>query len=110
MAEAQVGARKTGVARLNVRHAWLAAFVEHVARKDFFRDGHRPRSRLQRRQKDLLLQSRNVEGKQPAVLDHLPRNLVFATGEFAERDVFTGANTVDEAKVSRGQHAQVLAI
>ncbi len=83
VAEAQVGARESRVAGLHRLHADLAVAVQHVAREDLLRDGHRPRLGLDRRQKHLALQARDVEREQPAVLDDLPRDLVFAVGELA---------------------------
>ena len=78
VAEAQIGARESGVAGLYRLDADLVGAVHHVARENFLRDGHRPRLGLDRRQKNFALQARDVEREQAAVLDHLARDLVFA--------------------------------
>ena len=65
---------------------------------------------LDRRQEHLPLHARHIERKQPAVLNHLPRDLIFAGRELAQRNLFPAANPVDQRKVGRSQHSQVLAI
>ncbi len=110
VAEAQIGARETGIARLNGLDANLVGAVQHVAREDLLGDGHRPRLGRDRRQEGLALHARDVEREQAAVLDYLARDLVFAFGELHQRNLFSGANPVDHAEVGGGQHAEVLAV
>ena len=54
--------------------------------------------------------ARHVEGEQAAVLDHLPRDFVFAGGKFRERDFLSRPNLLDQREVGRSQQAQVLAV
>ncbi len=98
MAEAQVGARESGVAGLDGFDADLAGAVQHVAGEDLLGDGHRPWLGLDGRQKHLALEARDVEREQPAILDDLARDLVFAVRELAEWNLLAAANLVDEQK------------
>src|SRR5262249_40518666 len=52
----------------------------------------------------------DIEWEQPAVFDHLPGDVVFTGGEFAQWDLFAGANPVDQTKIGRGQNPKVLAV
>ena len=108
--EAQVGARESGIAGLDRCDADFAGAVQHMAGKNLFGNGHRPRLGFCRRQEDFALQARNIEGEQSAVLDDLTRDLVFAIGELGEGNFFTAANLVDHAEVGRSQHPKVLAV
>ena len=110
VAEAQVGARESGVARLDGFDADLVGAVQHVTREDLLGDGHRTRLGRDRRQEYFALHARDVEGEEAAVLDDLAGDFVFAFGELHQRNLFAGANLVDHAEVGRGQHAQVLAV
>ena len=110
VAEAQVGAGKTGVAGFHVSYAGLILLVEHVAGEDLLSNSHGPLAGNNGRQKDLLLHAGHVEREKPAVVDNLAGNVVFAFGELAERDFFTGANLVDEAEVRRSQDAEILTV
>src|SRR5579859_1175163 len=110
MAEAQIGAGKPGIAGLHKRHTHSAVFIDHVAGEYFFCQRHGPLAGANGRQKNLLLRAGHVEWKQAAVFDDLARDLVFALGEFAEQDLGAGADFIDQKKVSRSKHAQVLAI
>ena len=56
------------------------------------------RPRLQSAEENFPLHPRHIERKQPAVFDHLPRNLIFSSSEFAERNLFPAANAVDQGK------------
>ena len=98
VAEAQVSAGKSGVAGLHRVDANLVCAVQHVAGKYLLRDGHGPRLGLDRRQENLALHARHVEGEQAAVLDDLAGNLVLACGELAQRNLFAAANLVDQLK------------
>ena len=82
----------------------------HMAAKDFFRQGHGPGTGFDWRQENFLLQTSNIEWKQPAVLDYLAGNLIFTGREFAKRNIFPAANLVDQREVGRCQQPQVLAI
>src|SRR5579862_7485063 len=95
VAEPQVGFGKAAIARLHGSDSGFASFMEHVASKDFFGDGHGPVCSLNRRQENFFLHTGDVEWEQTAVLDHLPRDLVFAFRELAQRDLFAGANFID---------------
>ena len=110
MAEAQIGARESGVAGLYRLDADLVGAVHHVARENLLRDGHGARLGLDRRQKNLALQARHVERKQAAVFDHLAGDFVFAASELGQRNFFAAADLVDQSEFGRGQHAEVLAI
>ena len=78
--------------------------------EDLFRNGHGTLRRFDGRQKYFFLQTRHVEGEQAAVLDDLPRDFVFAGGEFGERDFLSCPDFIDQREVGRGQQAQVLAV
>ena len=108
MAEAQVGAGETSIAGLHLFDTDFALFIQHMAGKDLFGQCHRRwviRARLpnhlqlgfllDRREKNLPLHARYIEWKQPAVLDHLTRNLIFPDREFAQGNFFAAANAVD---------------
>ena len=87
----------------------------HVPSEDLLGQRHRRVARalsrvFDRRQKYFPLHARHIERKQPAVLDDLPRDLILASGKFAERNLFPAANAVDQRKVGRGQQPQVLAV
>ncbi len=110
VAEAKIGARKTGVARLYRLDADLVSTVQHMAREDLLRDGHRPRLGRDRRQKNFALHARDVKREQAAVLDDLPRDFVFTFGELRQRNLLAAADPVDHAEVGRSQHAEVLAV
>jgi hypothetical protein len=70
--------------------------IQHVPGEDFLCDRHGPLRRFDRWQKHFLLQARHIEGKQAAVLDHLPRNLIFTFGEFGERDFLSRPDFVNQ--------------
>src|SRR5450631_4773960 len=116
MAETQIDTSKTRVARLDGFHADRAPGRDHVPSKDFLSDGHSLCGadtlvrRLDRRQKNLPLHPRNIEGKQPAILNHLLRDLVLPGGEFTEGDFFSCANPLDQRKIGRSQQPEVLAV
>src|SRR5581483_11751757 len=110
VAESQVGAGEAGVAGLDAGDADVAMLVDHVAGEDFFRQRHGAFGRGYSRQKYFFLHAGDVEGEQAAVLDDLARDLVFARGEFGERDFLAGANLVDEREVGRSENAEVLAV
>src|ERR1700736_4781999 len=110
VAETQVGAGKAGVAGLDAGHAGLSLVVQHVAREDLLGQRHRTLFRFDRGQKHFLLHTRDVEGKQSAVFDYLPRDLVLTGRKFVQRNFLFAANLVDQRKISRGQHAQILTI
>ena len=110
MAEAQIGLGKSGIARLHAGNANAAFFVHHVPREDFLRHRHWALVGLYRRQKYFPLHARYIEGKQPAVLNDLARNLILARRELAQRDIFSAANLVDQRKVGRSQNPQILAV
>src|SRR6266480_7440297 len=116
MAEPQVGHGETGITGLHCCDAHFAILIQHVAGKDFLGQRHRTcgagslaRS-FDRRQENFLLHARHVEREKPAVLDHLASNLIFTERELAQRNLFSGANLIDQRKVCRSQHAEVLAI
>ena len=116
VAEAQVGAGKAGVARLHAWDAHVPLFVDHVPREDLLAQCHRwgakatnvarhpekLKSGLNGREKYFLLHARYVEGKQAAVLDYLPRDLIFSGGEFVKRNLLACANLVNQREVGRG--------
>ena len=106
MTKAQIGARESSIAGLHRLDTNLVGAVHHVARKNLLRDRHRPRLGVDRRQKNLALQAGDVKRKQPAVFDHLTRDLVFAPRKFGQRDFFAAADLVDQAEVGSGQHAR----
>ena len=123
MAEAQIGAGKSGVARLHVRHAnfrlrrfflcgagALARVIQHMLRKNLLSNRHRTFSRRDGREEYFALHARHVERKQPAVFDDLAGDVIFAGGEFAQRDLFSGADLIDERKIRGSEHPQVLAV
>src|SRR6202162_6385692 len=110
MAEAQVGLCESGVPRLYGGDANSSLFVYHVARKDFFRHGHRALVGFDRRQEHLLLHARHIEWKKSTVFDDLSRNFILARRELAERNFLTAANPINQGKIRRGQHSKVLAI
>ena len=116
VAEAQIGTRKASVTRLYRGHSYCALLVEHVPRKNLLGKSHRqcgggaPARGLYGRKKNLPLQTRNIEWKKPAVFDHLPRNLILARGEFAQRDLFPAPDAINQREVCRSQQPQVLAI
>ncbi len=110
VAEALVGAREAGVAGLDRGDPDVALRIDHVPGEDFLRQRHGARGRCDGGQEDFLLQARDVEGKQAAVLDDLAGDVVLAAGEFGERNLFAAPDLVDQAEVGRGQHAQVLAV
>src|SRR6266699_2189544 len=116
MAEAQVSPGKAGITGFHCCDAHVAILIQHVARKDCLGQRHRPcgagtlaRS-FDRRQKNFLLHARNVEREKSTVLDHLASNLIFTERELAQRNFFSGANLIDQRKIGRSQHAEVLAI
>src|SRR5690242_17515688 len=84
MTKAQVGTCETSIPRFHLRHSHFAVLIDHVSRKYLLRQGHRPGTRSDRRKKDLLLQARHIEWEKTAVLDHLPRNFIFALRERSE--------------------------
>src|ERR1700677_3227625 len=110
MAEAQIGLGKPRVTRLHAGHANAALFLHHMPRENLLRHGHRPFAGVDRRQPYLLLHPRHIKRKQPAVFNHLPRNLVFAHRKLAQRDLFAAANLIDQRKVGRSQNSEILAI
>ena len=110
VAESQVDPRKAGVPGLHRLHPKLSLGRDHVPGKNLFRQRHWPFLRFDRRQKDFFLHSRNVEWKQPAILDHLARNVVFARGEFTERNFLPGPDPLDDREVGRSQQSEILTI
>src|SRR5580692_5542428 len=110
MAEAQVGLCESGVPRLYGGDANSSLFVYHVARKDFFRHGHRALVSFDRWQKHFLLHAGYVEWKKATVFDDLVSNFIFARRELAERNFLSAANPINQGKIRRGQHSKVLAI
>jgi hypothetical protein len=87
VAEAQIGAGEAGVARLD-EDADFTFLVAACGARKFSPRRHGARLGRDRRQKDLSLHARHVERKQAAVLDDLPRDLIFTGGEFAQRNLF----------------------
>ena len=81
-----------------------------MAREDFFGKRHRAALSGDRRNLHLALQARDVERKQAAIFDDLPRDLIFAARELFERNLFTVFNARDQIEVGRGQQAEVLAV
>ena len=79
--EAEIGACESRVTGLDRRHSHLAIRRNHMPREDFLSDRHGPRLGVDSRNGHLALHARYIEGKEPAVLDHLARNLVFAMRE-----------------------------
>ncbi len=73
-----------------------------MAGEDLLGQRHRALLGLDRWQKHFLLHARDIERKQAAVFDHLPGNFVFTFGKFAERDLVSRPNTVDQRKVGGG--------
>src|SRR5271166_5437929 len=110
VAETQVSLSKSGITWLYAGNANAAAFVHHVPREDFLRYRHRPLVSSHRWQEHLLLHPRHIEGKQPAVLNHLPRDLIFAGGKLGKCNLFPAADPIDQREVGRSQHSQVLAV
>src|SRR5258708_10679752 len=110
MAEAQIGPGKTGIAGLHRSNTNFALFVHHVPRKNLLRQRHGAFFSLHWRQEYFLLHPRHVERKQPTVLNYLPRNLILSLGKLGKRNLLPTANSVDQRKVSRSEHAQILAI
>src|SRR5271157_1479736 len=110
VAEAQIGAGESGIAGLHGLDANMIRVTQHVTRENLFRDGHGARLGVDRRQKGLALQARDVEREEAAVFYHLARDLVLALRELGQRDLFAAADLVNQAKVGRRQHAEVLAI
>src|SRR5271165_1159645 len=110
MAEAQVGLSESCVAGLYARDAGSSILVQHVPREDFLGQSHRTLSGCDRRQKDLRLHARYTEGKQSAVLDDLSSNLILASSELAQRNIFPAANLIDQCKVRGSQHSQILTV
>src|SRR5712692_7048802 len=120
MAEAQIGASESGVSRLHSLDAWLFFFnpvsvntasrANHVAGENFLRQRHGTLLVLNRRQEDFSLHAGHVEIEEPSMLDNLARDLVFALRELGKRDFLPGADLVDQRKINRSQHTQVLAI
>src|SRR6266446_1733239 len=128
MAEPQIDASKPSVARPNVM-GWhstrrdsrprlssraklgsLRYCRQHVHRKNLLRQSHRARRSLDRWQENFPLHARNVKRKQPAILNHLPSDLVLPSSKFTERNFLPRANPVDQSKVGRCQQPQVLAV
>src|SRR5260370_35853907 len=110
MAEAQIGPGKTGIAGLHRSNTNFALFVHHVPRKNLLRQGHGAFFSLHWRQEYFLLHPRHIERKQPAVLNHLPRNLIFPGSELGERNLLPAANPINQRKISRSHPAKSLAI
>ena len=83
---------------------------DHVACEHLFRQGHGALLRRNRRQKNFLLQARDIEGKQPSILDYLPGDLVFASSKLAELNFRPRADTLNQREIRRCQQAKVLAV
>ena len=99
--EAQVHAGETGIARLHVAvdaRPSTSVAVDHVPREDLLRHRHGPRLGGDRRHGNFALHARDVERKQPAVLDDLARDLVLALGKHGERNLVAAADAVNQAK------------
>ena len=58
----------------------------------------------------LALKPRDVEREEPAVLDDLPGDFVFAGGELFERDFVARGDSLDQIEVGRGQQPEVLTV
>src|SRR5579862_3280110 len=116
MAEAQVSASKASIAGLYSRHSDFASLVDHVPGKNLLGKIHRPCGAgalarvLNRRQESLTLHASHIEREQPAMLDHLPRNLILSRGELTQSNFFPTPNAIDEREVGRSQQPEVLAI
>ncbi len=104
MAEAQVGAGESSVAGLN------ELVVGPVAGLDFLCQRHGTLFGFNRREKHFLLHAGDVEWEQPAVLDDLSCDFIFARSKFGEGDLRTSADLVDQRKVGGGKQSEVLAI
>ena len=94
--EAQISAGKARVGRFDKLDSGLTLFVKHVPGKYLLRHCHGALSGLDRRQKNFLLQACHIEWEEPAILDHLSRNFILATGEFSKRDFCPCSNLVDQ--------------
>jgi hypothetical protein len=110
MAETQIGAGKSSIARFHACNPDLAFFINHVPREYLLGQGHGMLACLDWRQKHLPLHPRHIERKQAAVFNYLTRDLIFPCRKLRERNLFPTTNPVDQRKVRRSQHAQVLAI
>src|SRR5437868_5638768 len=78
--------RETGVPRLHRGHTHLVFAANHVPGKNLFGNRHWSRLGFNRRQEYFALHARHVEWEQAAVLNDLPRNFIFAAGEFSQWD------------------------
>src|SRR3954466_1142646 len=110
VAEAKIGAGKSGIARLHSRYALFPIGRDHVARENLLGYRHGSRFRVDSGNRHLTLEARNVERKESTVLDHLPGNLVFTLREDLERNLLAATNLVDKAEVGGSKHAQVLTV
>src|SRR5216683_2943153 len=87
MAETQIRPREAGVARFDrfdpyFRNSRAVLGSNHVPRKYFLRQRHGVFRSLDRWKAHFSLQACDVELKESAVFDNLPRDLVFAGGKF----------------------------
>src|SRR3954451_24900853 len=98
VAQAQIGARESGIARLYRGNADLAVGRDHVSREDLLGHSHGTRFRVNRRNAYFALQTRDVEWEQSAVLDHLARDFILSAGKDFEWNLLAAANAIDEAE------------
>ena len=112
MAEADVGDDEPFVARLHCGdpHFPLRGVYNPVAGDDLFAQGHGTARRAWRREDHLSLESGDIEVEQAAVLDDATGDLAFARRERAQGDRLAPPHLVDDRKVGRGKHAQVLTV
>src|SRR6266404_4590392 len=126
--EPQVGAGKTGVTRFHCLDSdavvWRALLVDgrtiarpdHVPGKNLLGQSHGPCGAgvlardCNRRQRNFPLHARYIELKQPSILDDLARDVILGLSENRERNLLARSNLVDQRKICRSEHAQVLAI
>ena len=110
--EAKIGTGKSRVSGLYGRDTDLAVCVQQWRAKIFLGDIHRARTVVHWRNGNRLLplHASDVERKQTAVLDDLPSYLVLTLRESSRGIVRPGANFVDERKIRRCKHAEVLAV
>ena len=112
MTEANIRVHKTFVTWPDAWNTNLAlGKVDHpVPRDDFF--CQRRRTRFGRNPRDLYLalEPRDVVLEQPPILDDPAGYVALALREFAERNLFTGKHSFDEAEVGAREDTKVLAV
>src|SRR5208337_877984 len=101
VAEAQIGAGESGIAGLHGLDANMIRVTQHVTRENLLRDRHGAWLGVDRRQKNLALQARDVEREEATVFDYLAGDLIFTLRELAQRNLFAPADLINQAKVVR---------